>query len=300
MNMTLSKRGDYVMRAAIFLARTSRETPRKLREVVADTEVPAAFAPQILADLVRAGIAVSKAGRGGGYQLSRDPSLISALEIVEAAEGTLAAERCALGEGPCKWDAVCPLHETWFAATQRVREQLAQTTLEELTIRDIAIEEGTYAPVDSHRRSPRQVEVTDVVHVERSAYQASATLATQRIDVGGLVEAAFAGIGAGPASSIEVEAAVQPVRSASAPDSSSDADFQMVWRMQSPDWSFRVEADLIIAPIDNERCEITMRTLWHEERGSMLVVDRARQISRAFLRHLSTAIEGPVAAFELE
>src|ERR1019366_9874119 len=104
MNMTLSKRGDYVMRAAIFLALAPAGSSRKIREVVANTEVPAAFAPQILSDLVRAGLATSKAGRGGGYQLSRDAATITALEIVEAAEGPLAAERCALGGGPCKWE----------------------------------------------------------------------------------------------------------------------------------------------------------------------------------------------------
>ena len=63
MDMTLSKRGDYVMRAAIFLARSPSDKYLKVREVVAGTEVPAAFASQILSDLVRAGLATSRAGR---------------------------------------------------------------------------------------------------------------------------------------------------------------------------------------------------------------------------------------------
>ena len=129
MNMTLSKRGDYVMRSAIALARAYESgAPRKIREVVADTEVPRTFASQILADLVRAGLAVSRAGRDGGYRLSRPPAEITVLQVVEAAEGSLRAERCALGDGPCRWEAVCPLHETWTKATARARWESAGVT----------------------------------------------------------------------------------------------------------------------------------------------------------------------------
>ncbi|HUZ19884.1 MAG TPA: Rrf2 family transcriptional regulator [Acidimicrobiales bacterium] len=151
--MTLSKRGDYVVRSAIALARAlERGNAIKIREVVADTKVPTTFASQILADLVRAGLASSKAGRDGGYRLERPPEEITVLEVVEAAEGPLRAERCALAEGPCRWDAVCPLHETWSAATAALREVLAATTLADLAQRDRLIEGGAYAvPVDSHR-----------------------------------------------------------------------------------------------------------------------------------------------------
>ena len=71
MDMTLSKRGDYVVRSAISLARAFEEgVPRKIREVVSEMEVPQTFASQILADLVRAGVASSRAGRNGGYWLA--------------------------------------------------------------------------------------------------------------------------------------------------------------------------------------------------------------------------------------
>lgn len=156
--MTLSNRGDYVVRSAICLAkRYPAGEPVKLRDVVADTEVPATFAPQILGDLVRAGIATSKAGRDGGYRLARHPDEISLLEVVESAEGELRAERCALGDGPCRWDDVCPMHETWTAATSALRETLGRETLAALAARDEAISSGAVAPpADSHRRATRR------------------------------------------------------------------------------------------------------------------------------------------------
>jgi Rrf2 family protein len=170
MNMTLSKRGDYVVRSALALARAwpSGES-RKIREVVAEMGVPQTFASQILADLVRAGLATSKAGREGGYRLAHPPDEISLLEVVEAGEGRLKAERCALGDGPCRWDAVCPLHETWRTATEALREVLSRTTLADLVARDVEIEEGRASPpVDSHRHGPTSVEVSDWVYAEAS------------------------------------------------------------------------------------------------------------------------------------
>jgi Rrf2 family iron-sulfur cluster assembly transcriptional regulator len=156
--MTLSKRGDYVVRSALCLARAYESGDyRKIREVVAEMGVPRTFASQILGELVRAEIAVSRAGRDGGYRLALPPEKITVLEVVEAGEGQLRAERCALGEGPCRWEMVCPLHDTWQAATAALRDTLAQVNLATLATRDKAMEAGTYpVPDDSHRPGIRQ------------------------------------------------------------------------------------------------------------------------------------------------
>lgn len=170
--MTLSKRGDYVVRSALCLARAAADgESRKIREVVAEMDVPQTFASQILSDLVRANLAVSKAGKDGGYRLTRPPDEISLLEVVEAGEGKLHAERCALGDGPCRWEMVCPLHETWTAATAALRDVLAATTLAEVLARDRALELGNAElPLDSHRVDAASVApriVSDFVQVER-------------------------------------------------------------------------------------------------------------------------------------
>jgi|GEM_PF-1155301 len=226
--MTLSKRGDYVMKSAIYLARVwiqadqdrdknvsknaskrkiqassdnvynkaafEQATFRKVRQIVDDTLIPNTFAPQILADLVRSGLVISRAGREGGYRLSKDPSSISALEVVESAEGLLRADRCALGEEPCRWDDVCPLHETWTAATQAIGKVLQATTLRELAERDIAIEEGNYKYIaDAHRSHPVAIDVNDRVQVEIGSIKLRKNLTslstTDELD--GLLEAAY-------------------------------------------------------------------------------------------------------------
>ena len=313
MNMTLSKRGDYVMRSAIFLARAFGEAGnRKIREVVADTNVPTTFASQVLADLVRAGLATSRSGREGGYRLTRPPGEITVLEVVEAAEGPLRAERCALGEGPCRWEAVCPLHETWSEATVMLRDLLARTTLAEMASRDAAIEAGTYsAPADSHRLHRASVAVSDVVQVELSTTEARLALARSARHLGGLAKAAIFGAsgGAGGTASERpqrgarptVEATLAPAGQGAGEEGAAGDRYLLAWRALGAqgEKSSRFEADLFVNALDAERSELRVEGTWYQDEvGSALgpaeLEGRARRTLRAFLRSLAWELEVPV------
>ncbi len=303
MDMSLSKRGDYVMRSAICLARAfDAGEARKIREVVAETEVPATFASQILADLVRAGLATSRAGRSGGYRLARDPARISSLEVVEAAEGPLRAERCALGDGPCRWEAVCPLHETWTGATARVRELLAETTLAELAERDREIEAGTYeVPRDSHRMAPLVLSLSDSVQIElgEQALGRALRAAGPRLDA--LAEQAARGYG--PASPAAAPRAVlaPAVRSTTRRGRAPAARrFELVVELPGLDGGARVEAGLEVRPVDVDRSELLLDGAFHQRRaegapgpgpGGGELGLRARQIVRRFLGLLARLAE---------
>lgn len=331
MNMTLSKRGDYVMRSAIALARAYEGGgPRKIRELVADTEVPRTFASQILADLVRAGLAVSRAGRDGGYRLSRSPELISVLQVVEAAEGPLRAERCALGEGPCRWDDVCPLHETWSEASARLAELLAATTLAEVAARDEAIEAGRYAvPVDAHRSHARSVELADLVHVELSAPAVHAALAARRSwsaavgaavhEVGELVEPSGArrsalvaecsldpvavageagapGVSGVPGESGAPGGRVGPAGESGAPGGARTG-YLLAWHLSESGGTSHFEGDLSVEVVDPERSELKVTGAWHQETDEAgplstdALADRARRVLRGVLRRIARAVE---------
>ena len=299
MNMTLSKRGDYVMRSAIALARAYESgTPRKIRQVVADTEVPQTFASQILADLVRAGLARSRAGRDGGYWLARPPAEISVLEVVEAAEGPLRAERCALGDGPCRWDAVCPLHETWTAATAQLSDLLARTSLAELAARDAALEAGLYAaPADAHRSHPIAIEVEDVVHVELAAESLEPALGRQASRLSRLVAADDAGPGrhdgARRSRRVRAECSLEPSRTRA---SDGAAGYELAWRVLDGEAPGRFEGTLSVTALDPERSEIRVRGTFHHDPAAGLLAGeelerRARRALRGFLRRLARAVE---------
>ena len=120
MDLTLSLRGDYVVRAALALARAwEAGGNRKIREIADEMTLPASYTPQILGALVHAGLATARAGRDGGYRLSRPPEQISMLEVLEVGEGELLLGRCTLRGGPCRWNDVCAVHNIWMGAAER-------------------------------------------------------------------------------------------------------------------------------------------------------------------------------------
>jgi len=155
-DLTLSRRGDYVVRAAIYLARTwdGNGAYCKIREVAEQMELPSSYTPQLLGVLAKAGLAEARAGRSGGYRLTRDPASIPVLEVIEAAEGYLSSRRCPMRGGPCHWDDVCALHPTWVKASEAIRSTLAQTSLAEVAAVDRRLAEGepvATAPPRGHR-----------------------------------------------------------------------------------------------------------------------------------------------------
>ena len=143
MDLALTRRGDYAVRAALCLARQGGDGRYvKIREVAQTMALPASYTPQVLRLLAEAGLAEARAGRDGGYRLTRPPGEVALLEVVEAAEGPFTLERCILRGGPCHWEHACAVHAAWSSAVQACRDSLRQTTLADLVAADARIEAG--------------------------------------------------------------------------------------------------------------------------------------------------------------
>jgi Rrf2 family protein len=158
-DLTLTRRGDYVLRAATSLAGAwdGAGTYRKTRDIAEDMALPLSYTPQILGLLARARLAESKAGPTGGHRLARPPEDISVLEVIEAAEGPLTVERCPMRGGPCRWDEACAFHPTWSTATEAMRASLARSSLAEVSAADADLASGRSAVrvPSGHRRPGR-------------------------------------------------------------------------------------------------------------------------------------------------
>lgn len=306
MNLTLSKRGDYVVRSAICLGRAyPSDTPRKLRQVSAEMAVPRTFVSQILGDLVHAGLAVSSFGANGGYRLARPPAEMSLLEVVEAGEGSLVPDACVLGEGPCHWEKACPLHESWTRLGGSLRALLASTSLEELVERDEAIRSGVYpVPADSHRLHASTVALSDSVQIELPA-----PVVASRLRSGGswLVphleaasaegEAVLVRVGpAGPAWLGKTVAA-----HLGAPQGTGDAlTIPLAWEATGPSGLFpRFEGELQLSALDPERSELVLSGRYRPPLGAAgqvldeaLLTRVARATMRSLLRRVARALEG--------
>lgn len=99
MGIDLGRKRHYALRAMVALARAHGSGLRKSREIATDSAVPVSYLPQVLAELVRAGLVTSVAGPRGGYATARPPDEISLLEVVEAVGGPLRSALCPSAEG---------------------------------------------------------------------------------------------------------------------------------------------------------------------------------------------------------
>lgn len=161
MKVVLGSRGDYSVRAVLYLARHPGRQRR--RDISAAMDIPDKYLPQLLAVLVDGGIARSTVGRAGGYELARPPANISLREVVEVAEGPIRSDKCLLRGGPCYWAEECALHDAWTAAGAALSDQLGATTFADLARTDCEIEQqsrltgarrvGEHAPL-AHRATP--------------------------------------------------------------------------------------------------------------------------------------------------
>lgn len=159
MQIALGRRGDYSVRAMLVLARSFGDGRRKARQIAKTMDIPGAYLSQIMAPLIREHLVLATAGPDGGYELARPPTLITLLEVIEAAEGPLVREQCLLQGGPCDWEQVCPVHDIWAQAHDALGHQLRVTTFEQLAENDRLIEQGKFhvPPLPLHPVSVERV-----------------------------------------------------------------------------------------------------------------------------------------------
>ena len=145
MRLELGRRADYAIRAAVDLAHHHGDGERRKSRAIADEmAIPVSYIPQILAELVRVGLVVSVAGRSGGYVLAREPSEISLLDVVRAAEGEVVSTACVLRGGPCRWEEMCAVHVPWAEAQHALLGSLGSTSLADVVAIDEGLSAGTY------------------------------------------------------------------------------------------------------------------------------------------------------------
>jgi Rrf2 family protein len=138
----LGRKGDYAVRAVLHLARHEGQGRRKARQIAEDMDIPENYLPQILAELVTAGLITSMAGRDGGYALSRPAAETRLLDVIEAVEGPVEVAECVITGGACRWEDECSVHRFWSAAQDAFRAQLHDTTFDEIARVDAQLGEA--------------------------------------------------------------------------------------------------------------------------------------------------------------
>ena len=143
MRLELTRRADYAIRTTICLARERGDGLVPASVIAERMDVPRRFLPQIMQDLVRAGLVEASPGRGGGYRLTRSPGRISLLEVIEAVEGDIRRQTCVLRADACSTSLACGVHHLFAAAQDALLDRFAEATVQDAAMgspldRDVA------------------------------------------------------------------------------------------------------------------------------------------------------------------
>jgi Rrf2 family cysteine metabolism transcriptional repressor len=89
------------------------------------------FLSRVAVRLKKAGLLLSKEGRGGGYALTKAPDKIKLIEIIEALEGKLAPVNCLRGE-QCDLQGFCGHRQLMQRLVKLVERELNKMRLTDL------------------------------------------------------------------------------------------------------------------------------------------------------------------------
>lgn len=130
----ISQKARYALRALVALTRAGHGTSLMISEIAEHNDIPKKFLEQILLELKRNGIVMSKRGKAGGYLLLRDPASVSFGEVLRIIDGPIAPlpclskiayRRCA----DCRNEAECEIRHVFASVTDATRAVLDGTTL---------------------------------------------------------------------------------------------------------------------------------------------------------------------------
>jgi Rrf2 family cysteine metabolism transcriptional repressor len=133
-------KGRYGLQFMVGLALQAGQGPVLVEELAGRLSLPPKFIRVLLGPLKTAGLVKAQRGAGGGCELARHPSRITALEVLEALEGRLGADPA----DPRASASARTVREAWLRAAEAARASLKATSLADLAARQQALE------ADSH------------------------------------------------------------------------------------------------------------------------------------------------------
>jgi len=133
--MTFKKSTRYALYAAMEMARSASDDQVTVTQVAQRYGISNAVLAKIFQQLVRVGIAESTRGVRGGYKLTRKPTELTVLDVIEAFETRRSPEQCLLAEvseAACSDYSLCRLRRLFDEVEETSRFTYASVTLETL------------------------------------------------------------------------------------------------------------------------------------------------------------------------
>jgi Rrf2 family protein len=124
--------GEYTIRAMLHLASQPSGTVVQIYDIAQQCDVPESFLRKIMQLLTKSNLVLSHRGVGGGIELAKSAEDITLLEVIEAAEGKLALNKCLIHAGFCPRDSWCAVHLVWGEVQDKMKEILHSKSIAEL------------------------------------------------------------------------------------------------------------------------------------------------------------------------
>lgn len=129
----INRETDYGVVLAAYMARHN-QPPYSASQLAKAHQLPLPTVSKILKSLSRAGLLISQRGARGGYALARDPSAISAADLIIALEGPVAITECSGEDSPqCGHHCRCAVSGHWQRINHAICQALAAISLAELS-----------------------------------------------------------------------------------------------------------------------------------------------------------------------
>ncbi len=129
----LSKKADYGLIAMKHLANHREQHACSANEISEEYGISATLMAKVLQKLAKHSLVAAKHGATGGYQLTKDPARISALEVITAIDGPVLITSCVTNHGACDATDRCSVKEPLRRVNESIMEVLQTVTVAQLS-----------------------------------------------------------------------------------------------------------------------------------------------------------------------
>ena len=129
----LSKKADYGLIAMKHLAINRQQDACSANDIAGEYGISATLMAKVLQKLAKHGLVAAKHGSSGGYQLSRQPERISALEVLTAIDGPVLITSCVTSHGNCDATDRCSIKEPLQRVNESILGVLSMVTVAQLS-----------------------------------------------------------------------------------------------------------------------------------------------------------------------
>jgi Rrf2 family protein len=126
--MEITRQADYAIRAILFLSEKEGNGRSPTNVIAREKHIPPSFLAKIISQLSVAGLVQTSRGARGGVTLARPSNQINLLEVIEAIDGPIQINECALDREACPFGKDCAVAPLWSDLQEEMVTRLRTTT----------------------------------------------------------------------------------------------------------------------------------------------------------------------------